>query len=41
MNPMDDGGNRARKRTHAQNRPMDQLGRMDLSCDIVMTRTVL
>ena len=38
---MDGSGNQSRKRTHAQNRPMDQLGRMDLSCDIVMTRTVL
>jgi hypothetical protein len=37
---MDNDGNRARKRTLTQNRPKDQLGRMDLSRDIVMTRTV-
>ena len=36
---MSGGQIRARKRTHT-NRPKDQLGRMDLSRDIVMTRTV-
>ena len=37
---MDVDQNRGRKRTHTQNIPKDQLGRMDLSRDIVMTRTV-
>ena len=39
---MGDGGNRKRKRTRTQNSLIDQdhLGRMGLSCDIVMTRTI-